>query len=67
VWLSLIAVQKAPLGIASTLTSLAPIFLLPVGAMLFKEKIGLRAIGGTLIAIIGTAMLFIPPELFNPF
>ncbi len=67
VWLSLIAVQKAPLGIATTLTSLAPIFLLPVGALLFKEKIGLRAIGGTLLAMIGTAILFLPPDLILAF
>jgi drug/metabolite transporter (DMT)-like permease len=67
VWLSLIAVQKAPLGIASTLTSLAPIFLLPVGAMLFKEKIGLRAIAGTVAAMFGTAILFLPPNLMFTF
>lgn len=59
VWLSLISIQKAPLGIASTLMSLAPIILLPVGRLLFAERIAIRAIGGTVIAIIGTAMLFL--------
>jgi drug/metabolite transporter (DMT)-like permease len=59
VWLSLIAVQKAPVGIASTLSSLTPIFLLPVGFFIFRETIGFRAIVGTLIAVVGTILLFV--------
>ncbi len=59
VWLSLIAVQKAPIGIASTLMSLAPIILLPVGRILFDERIGLRAVGGTVVAVAGSALLFL--------
>ncbi len=59
VWLSLIAIQKAPLGVASTLMSLPPIFLLPVGRLLFDERIGARAIAGTVVAIAGTAILFL--------
>ncbi len=59
VWLSLIAVQKAPVGIASTLMSLTPIFLLPVGYFMFSETIGFRAIVGTLIAVVGTVLLFV--------
>jgi drug/metabolite transporter (DMT)-like permease len=59
VWLSLVAVQRAPVGIASTLMSLTPIFLLPVAYFFFKEKIGPRAIIGTVIAFAGTALLFL--------
>lgn len=59
VWMSLIAVQKAPVGVASTLMSLTPIFLLPVGYWLFQEKITVRAIVGTGLAIVGTAVLFL--------
>ncbi len=58
VWLSLIAVQLAPLGIASTLMSLSPIILLPIGLVLFKEQITRRAVVGTLIALAGTLLLF---------
>ncbi len=57
--LSLLAVQRAPVGIASTLMQLTPIFLLPVGYYLFKEQIGARAITGTLLAISGTALIFL--------
>jgi drug/metabolite transporter (DMT)-like permease len=59
VWLSLIAVQRAPVGVASTLTSLMPIFLLPVGRIMFQEHITWRAVAGTLLAVVGTAILFL--------
>jgi len=59
VWLSLVAVQNAPVGVASTLTSLMPIFLLPLGYFIFKEQITQRAIVGTVLAVAGTAVLFL--------
>jgi drug/metabolite transporter (DMT)-like permease len=59
VWLSLIAIQNAPMGIASTLMGLAPIALLPISWVLFKERFGWLAIAGTMIAVIGTAMFFL--------
>jgi drug/metabolite transporter (DMT)-like permease len=59
VWLSLIAVQHAPVGIASTLTSLTPIMLIPLSRIVFKEAITWRAVGGTVFAIAGTAILFL--------
>jgi len=58
VTLSLIAVQNAPVGVASTLTSLTPIVLLPVAHFVFKERVTLRAIAGTVLAMVGTAILF---------
>jgi drug/metabolite transporter (DMT)-like permease len=59
VWLSLIAVQKTYIGIASTLMALPPIFLLPLSHWIFKEKITFRAVIGTIIAIIGVALIFL--------
>ncbi|HVO68527.1 MAG TPA: DMT family transporter, partial [Aggregatilineaceae bacterium] len=61
VWLSLIAVQHAPVGIATTLTSLMPIFLLPLGRIIFKERITGRALAGTILAIAGITVLFLHP------
>lgn len=58
VWLSLIAVQFAKVGIASTLMALTPIFHLPIGTIL-KEKITKQAIVGTFIAVIGVAIIFL--------
>ncbi len=57
VWLSLVSVQLIPVGIASTLQSLSPIFVLPMTATFFKEKVTLRAVLGTLAAIAGVAAL----------
>jgi drug/metabolite transporter (DMT)-like permease len=58
VWLSLVAIQFAKIGIASTLMALPPLFLIPIGYFFFKERITPRAIIGTVIALAGVAILF---------
>ena len=57
--LSLLAVQYAPTGIVSTITSITPILLIPVSIVIFKEKIYLREIIGAFISLIGISLLFI--------
>ncbi len=59
VTLSLLAVQRAPVGIASTLMSLSPILMLPLVRALFGERISLRAVGGTAVALVGAALIFL--------
>jgi drug/metabolite transporter (DMT)-like permease len=59
VWLSLIAVQRTSVGIASTLTSLTPIFLIPISFVVFKERVTLQGIIGTIVAFVGTVLLFV--------
>jgi drug/metabolite transporter (DMT)-like permease len=56
---SLFALQHTQVGIASTLTALPPVFLLPVGWLVFKEEFDLGAVFGTLVAIGGVALLFL--------
>lgn len=56
--LSLAAVQLAHVGIASTLMSLSPVILLPLAHWIFKERITQRAIVGTVVALVGVAMIF---------
>lgn len=56
--LSLIAVQLTHVGIASTLMSLSPVLLLPLVHWIFKEPISLQAIIGTVVAIVGVALIF---------
>lgn len=56
--LSLVAVQLTHVGIASTLMSLSPVFLLPLSHWIFKERITQRAIVGTVVAMVGVAMIF---------
>jgi drug/metabolite transporter (DMT)-like permease len=57
--LSLYAIQNINLGIASTIIALPPIFLLPIGHFIFKERITWRAVVGTLIAVTGVGFLFL--------
>jgi drug/metabolite transporter (DMT)-like permease len=58
VWLSMVSIKLAPVGIASTLMALMPITILPMTWVAYKEKITLRAIIGAVIACIGAAILF---------
>jgi drug/metabolite transporter (DMT)-like permease len=58
VGLSLYAFSRTHLGVASTLMALSPVILLPASHFLFGEKITLRAISGTLLALLGAVLLF---------
>jgi len=60
IWLSLIAVQNARLGIASTLMALPPILLIPIEYLVYGQRVSRRGILGTAVAIAGVAILFIP-------
>jgi drug/metabolite transporter (DMT)-like permease len=57
--LSLFAIQKTAIGVASTLMALPPVFLLPISYIFFKERFGWGAIAGTLVAVAGVALLFL--------
>ena len=59
VWLSQIAVQRTYVGIASTLMAVTPIVVLPISKFYYKEKISYRAVIGTVIALVGVAIIFI--------
>ncbi len=56
---SLIALQYAPAGIVSSLTSISPILIIPFSIFLFKEKVLPKEILGALISIIGVIILFL--------
>ena len=58
IWLSLIAVQHARLGIAATLMALPPVLLIPLEYALFRQRVSSRGLVGTLIALGGVALLF---------
>lgn len=59
VWLSMVAVQLIPVGIASTLMATRPVMLLPLSKIFYNEKISLRAIIGTIIALFGVTLIFL--------
>lgn len=59
IWLQQISLKFSETGIAQTLSSTSPLFVLPIAAFL-KETITPRAILGVLISVLGIALLFIP-------
>ena len=61
VWMSLIAVQNAYVGVASTLMALTPILVLPVSKWVFKEQVSWQAVIGTLVSMAGIALIFLSP------
>jgi drug/metabolite transporter (DMT)-like permease len=59
IWLSMVAIKYAHIGIASTLMALPPIFLLPLTYWIFKERHSWRTIVGTVLAVAGVAIIFL--------
>ncbi len=57
--LSLYAVQHTQVGIAATIIALVPIFIIPPSMIFKKEKIGPRDVVGALLAVGGSALLFV--------
>jgi drug/metabolite transporter (DMT)-like permease len=56
---SLLAVKYAEVGVASTLMALPPVVVLPISYFVFKEKVGWQGVAGTVLAIVGVAVLFL--------
>ncbi len=59
IWLQQISLKFAATGVAQTLSSTSPLFILPIAAFL-KETITLRAVLGVVIALLGIGLLFLP-------
>ena len=60
IWLSLVAVQLAPVGVAATLMALPPVILIPLGYFFYNERVSRRGILGTVLAFAGVALIFLP-------
>jgi len=58
IWLSMVAIQATPVGIASTLMALPPIILIPLERWIFHERVSSRAVVGTVVALVGAAAIF---------
>jgi len=56
---SLLAVQYTSTGIASTIMALVPIFIIVPGIFIFKHKVTLQEILGTVISLTGVALFFL--------
>lgn len=58
VMLALYAISRTQIGIATTITSISPILLIPLSALIYKEKVTIRMVAGTIITIAGASTLF---------
>ena len=56
---SLMAVQYAPAGIASTLMALTPIIIILPSWWLFRQPITWRSVVGSVISFIGVGLFFL--------
>lgn len=59
IWFSLIAIQNAPLGIASTLMALPPVLLIPLEAIIERKPASPRSVLGTLTTLAGVALILL--------
>ena len=58
-WLSAYGLLHAEVGVAATLNSTSPIFVLPLSLLLQGERISLRAVCGAFVAVGGIAVFFL--------
>lgn len=56
---SLLAVQHAAVGVASTIMALPPVIMLPISHFFYNDRITWQSAAGTLVAIVGVALLFL--------
>ena len=59
IWLLVTGLQHTSAGVASTLSSMSPIFILPIAALFLGERLSWRSVGGACLAVAGVAMLFL--------
>jgi drug/metabolite transporter (DMT)-like permease len=59
VTLSMVAVLYTQAGVAQTLMSLMPVFIIPVIWVLYRQKTSWRGILGAVVAVVGVAILFL--------
>ncbi len=61
IWLLNAGLKYSFAGIAATLSSTSPIFVLPLAYFIQKEKLSFRSIAGAVIAVSGVAVIFVFP------
>ncbi|MEM7262445.1 MAG: DMT family transporter [Planctomycetota bacterium] len=64
IWLSLIAYGNAPLSVATTLTSLTPVFVIPMVRIFLGTRVSWGAVLGVVIAVLGVVLLVFSTEEF---
>jgi drug/metabolite transporter (DMT)-like permease len=57
--LSLLAVKHTETGVAATIMAIVPVLIIAPSALVFKERVTVRAVLGAVIAVGGVAVLFL--------
>ncbi|MEM5948788.1 DMT family transporter [Spirochaetia bacterium 38H-sp] len=57
--LGLFAAQATTAALSATLMALVPVFIIPPSVIIYKEKLGLMEIIGTVLAVAGTVVVFL--------
>ncbi|SHI02850.1 DMT family transporter [Clostridium grantii] len=57
--LSLMALNYTSAGNVSTITSIVPVLIIPFSVIIFKERVSLKEIAGSIITIFGVCTLFL--------
>jgi len=55
--LLMIALRHCHAGVAATIISTTPVWILPFVVILYREKVSLRAVGGAVLSVVGVALL----------
>ena len=55
---SLLAIQYTNTGVASTIMSIVPVLIIAPAVLIFKEKISLKEVIGSIMAVSGVGLLF---------
>ncbi|MCK4334186.1 EamA family transporter [candidate division WOR-3 bacterium] len=57
--LAFVSINNTEVGVGATLISLSPLILLPASRMIYREKITLIGVLGTIVALVGVALLML--------
>lgn len=58
-WFCLLGLKYTDASIATTLNSTSPLFILPLAFFILKDKISIRAVVGSIIAVLGVSLIFL--------
>jgi drug/metabolite transporter (DMT)-like permease len=65
IWFSMAGIRYTYTGVASTLSSTSPVWILPLAHYFEDDRISLRAVAGAVIAVAGIGLLFLRAQHFG--
>lgn len=59
VWMSLLSIHYTEVGIAATLMSTTPLWVIPLVMIIHHERPSIRAVFGTVVTVLGVALILL--------